>query len=589
MNPGQPSNRGQATMPVDLIYQFCNMSYMKVLSVATLAFYICLPLLAQELLTGIATHDIHIQPVIVDGRQKLLHHSSSLSLGSFPQSVTFGFGQGTNSGQAPIRIHYRLEGYENNWNAGGAWMYFAIRFYNDLGDQISQTIYKVAGDSAGWNGSLKDSPLSHRRETLIVPPLASRAWVVISSAGPPDAVGIYVVADLVVSKSAAKVPPVLLIQSPFDHQPDDGSNNLVSSGWTRDGTIPSMARIIKFGQDPEQKAFAIVDDSLTSHAEWHTIRESAPVVSPGDQLVIEWNEMYSIGIGGLHGAEYHNLPAGTYHFHIIGINVMGIPTGADDSLTVIVPQHFWKTSWFWSGLLITMIILVGGSWRYVALQRVRRELLHLRNQQALERERLRIAHDIHDDLGARVTQIALLSAMSQNDLSFPEMARNNFEQISQMSRELVFALYQTVWAVNPENDNLDALGNYICQMVNQLCERAPFRCRFHLPDLPREIEISSQIRHNISLVVKESVHNVIKHAKASEVKINVEFTGHLLTISVQDDGCGFQPPNNIAGNGLENMKRRMVDIGGSFSVESNPGHGTKIRLSLAVAPAEKNP
>ena len=188
-----------------------------------------------------------------------------------------------------------------------------------------------------------------------------------------------------------------------------------------------------------------------------------------------------------------------------------------------------------------------------------------------------------------MTQIALLSAMSQDNLDFPEMARNNFEQISQMSRELVCALYQTVWAVNPENDNLDALGNYICQMVNQLCERVRFRCRFHLPDLPREIEISSQIRHNISMVVKEAVHNVIKHAKASEVKINVEFTGHLLTISVQDDGCGFQPPGNIAGNGLQNMKQRMADIGGSCSIESNLGHGTKIRLSLAVTSAEKNP
>ncbi len=562
---------------------------MKVLSIATLAFYICLPLLAQDLVAGRSTNDIQIQSVIVDGSQKQLHHVKSVSLGSFPQSISFGFGQGTNSGQAPSRIHYRLEGYENNWNEGGAWMYFAVRFYNESGDQISQTIYKVAGDSAGWNGSLKNSPLSHRRETLIVPPLASRAWVVISSAGPPDAVGIYVVADLVVSKSAAKVPPVLLIQSPFDDQLDDGSNNLISSGWTRDGTSPSMAQIIKFGQYPEQKAFAIVDDSLTSHAEWHTLRESAPVVSPGEQLVIEWNEMYSIGIGGLQGALYQNLPTGTYHFHVLALNALGIPTGAEDSLTVVVPQPFWRTSWFWSGLLITTIILVGGSWRYVALQRVGREMLYLRNQQALERERLRIAHDIHDDLGARVTQIALLSAMSQDNLDFPEMARNNFEQISQMSRELVCALYQTVWAVNPENDNLDALGNYICQMVNQLCERVRFRCRFHLPDLPREIEISSQIRHNISMVVKEAVHNVIKHAKASEVKINVEFTGHLLTISVQDDGCGFQPPGNITGNGLENMKRRMADIGGSCFIESNPGQGTKIRLSLAVTSAEKNP
>jgi len=99
----------------------------------------------------------------------------------------------------------------------------------------------------------------------------------------------------------------------------------------------------------------------------------------------------------------------------------------------------------------------------------------------LEQERLRIAHDIHDDLGARVTQISLLSAMSQENTSFPEKARADFDKVSKMSRELVSALYETVWAVNPENDNLEALGNYVCQMVNNCANRQPsaavFMCR----------------------------------------------------------------------------------------------------------------
>jgi signal transduction histidine kinase len=562
---------------------------MKALSVAILAFYICPALPAQNSFAAEPANAIQIQTLIVDGKQKSLPRSKSLSLGSSPQNISFSFGPETNSGQAPFRIRYRLEGRENNWNEGGAWMYLAIRFYNDSGDQISQSMFKVVGDSAGWNGSLKKPTLAHRRETVIVPQQASRVWVVISSAGPPDVVGIYVVANLVVSKSSSKLSPDILIQSPFDnHRLNDASNYPTLSDWARDGNIPSMAKIIKFGQDPEQTAFAIVDDNLTSHAEWHTAKESAPMVTPGEQLVVEWNEMYSMGIGGIHQAAYHDLPTGTYHFHVVGLNAMGIPSGAEDALTILVPQIFWKTSWFRVGLLFAFFIVVGGSWRYVALQRMRREMLHLKNQQALERERLRIAHDIHDDLGARVTQISLLSAMSQGNSNFPEMARTNFEQISQMSRELVSALYQTVWAVNPENDNLDALGNYICQMVNQLCDRVPFRCRFHVEDMPREIQVSSQIRHNISMAVKEAVHNVIKHAKASEVKINVEYTGNLLTVSVQDDGCGFQPADNVAGNGLGIMKRRLADIGGSCSFESCPGRGTAVRMCLTIPSTDKN-
>jgi signal transduction histidine kinase len=559
---------------------------MKALHPAILALCICILPQAQDLFAGVATNDVQINSLTVDGKQKPLNHGKSVSLGSSPQEIAFGFEPGTN---APFRIRYRLEGYENNWNVGGHWMYLAIRFYNESEDQISQSMFKVAGDSAGWNGSFKNPTLAHRRETVVVPPQASRVWIVISSAGPPDAVGIYVVANLVLSKSSVKSAPSVLIQFPLDHQFNDASNNLTPAGWTRDGNTPSMAKIITFGQEPEQRAFAILDDSLTSHTEWHTAKESAPMGTPGEQLVVEWNEMYSVGIGGLHQAAYQNIPPGTYHFHVVGLNDMGIPSGAEDVLTMRVPQIFWKTTWFWSGLLIASFTVVAGSWRYVALQRMRREMLRLKNQQALERERLRIAHDIHDDLGARVTQISLLSAMSQGESNFSDKARANFKQISQMSRELVVALYQTVWAVNPENDNMDALGNYICQMVNQLCDRVQFRCRFQMGDLPREVQVSSQIRHNVSMAVKEAVHNVIKHAKASEVKITVEYTGQLLTVSIQDDGCGFQPSDTIAGNGLGNMKRRLADIGGSCSIESCPGRGTTVRLCLTIPPTDKNP
>jgi signal transduction histidine kinase len=555
---------------------------MKNLRHALLAFSIGVMSLAQDLFAAEANDDVlQINSLTVDGRKKPLPHGKTVSLGPSPAEISFGFGPGSNS-KPPFRIRYRLEGYENNWNVGGAWMYLAIRFYDESGDQISQTMFRVAGDSAGWNGSLKNSTLAHRREAVVVPPQASRVWIVISSAGPPDAVGIYVVANLVLSKSSAKSAPVPLIQSPFDHQFNDASNNPALFGWARDGNTPSMAKIVKFGQEPEQRAFALVDDSLTSHAEWHTAKESAPVVAPGEQVVVEWNEMYSIGIGDIDHVSYQNLPNGTYHFHVIGLDAMGIPTGAADSLTIIVPENFWRTSWFWSGLLIVFSIIVAASWRYLAVQKMHREMLHLKNQQALERERLRIAHDIHDDLGARVTQISLLSAMSQSDSNFSERARTNFEQISQMSRELVSALYQTVWAVNPENDNLDALGNYICQMVNQLCDRVQFRCRLHVADLPREVQVSSQIRHNVSMAVKEAVHNVIKHAKASEVKVAVEYTNQMLTVSVQDDGCGFQPSDHIAGNGLGNMKRRLADIGGSCSVESCPGRGTTVQICLNI-------
>jgi signal transduction histidine kinase len=463
-----------------------------------------------------------------------------------------------------------------------------IRFDNQAGDQVSQKIFNVHGDSAGWTGSLENSPLSHRRETLVVPPQASRAWVVISSAGPPDSVGIYVVANLVVSKSSSNQTSTVLLQSPFDLPSSTDDTNEIPVGWTKDGIHPSMAKIIRFGQEPALKAFAILDEDPISHAEWRTVKEYAPVVNPGDHLVVEWNEMYSIGVGDFRTADYSSLPHGTFQFQLTEVDAFGMPTGAETSLTLLVPPPFWRTTWFWSGIVIIVTALTAGGLRYAGWQKMQHEMLRLKAQQALERERLRIAHDIHDDLGARVTQISLVSAMSQENTSFPEKARADFDRISRMSRELVAALYETVWAVNPENDNLDALGNYICQMVNQLCEQSHFRCRFDMVDLPREIQVSSQIRHNIIMAVKEAVHNVIKHAKASEVTIRMTFNGNQITVLVQDDGRGFNAAASQSGHGLANMRRRLEDIGGHWSVESKPGRGTTIAMALELPAPQKN-
>jgi signal transduction histidine kinase len=124
-------------------------------------------------------------------------------------------------------------------------------------------------------------------------------------------------------------------------------------------------------------------------------------------------------------------------------------------------------------------------------------------------------------------------------------------------------------------------------MVNQVCERTGIRCRFHMVDLPREIEVSSQIRHNISMAVKEAVHNVIRHAEATEVTVAMLFDGGLLTITILDNGCGFQPAGTFSGNGLPNMRRRLSDIGGSCVMESRPGAGTTIRISLSLRPSAK--
>ncbi|HEY4414664.1 MAG TPA: sensor histidine kinase [Verrucomicrobiae bacterium] len=531
---------------------------------------------------------LEIKSVEVSGRQVPFRPNGEVNLGPFPGDIAFHFEAHTNSGRLPIRLRYKLEGYENSWHEGVGEMYFGVRFYNDAGDQVSQDTFKIRGESAGWNGSLRTSPLTHRRETLLVPPLASRLMLVISSAGPPQTEGVYIMANVMVTKSAGSQPPIVLMQSPFEGRSQDEWTNQIPGGWMRDGNHASMAKIVNIGKDMATSAFAILDDDPFSHAEWHSTLDSAAAVKPGEDLVVEWNEMYSMGVGEAQAANYDSLPVGNYVFRVEEADMLGQPTGAAALLGVLVPPPFWRMPWFWGAFLIGITAVVLGGWRYVAWHRLNLEMLELKGQRALERERLRISHDIHDDLGARVTQISLLSAMSVENPAFPEKARADFDRISRMCRELVSALYETVWAVNPENDNLDALGNYLCQMVNQLCEPSQCRCRFHMSDLPREIQVSSQTRHNISMAVKEAVHNVIKHAQASELVMRVDLHGNRLSILVQDDGVGFEAAGKYDGNGLHNMKRRLEDIGGTCFIERLPGKGTAVHFQLVIAPRPKD-
>ena len=533
------------------------------------------------------TNAVEIQSIVVGGKDLVFKDRDSVNLGSLPENIIIHYGSGADAVQPPLRMRYTIENLENTWHEGGAEMGLNVRFYNAAGDQVSQNLYPVHNDSTGWTGSLKTSGITHRRETMVVPPQANRLLIVISSAGPPDTVGIYVVANLVVSKLNGSQESVVLLQSPFDNDHGDHVSDDPPPGWMHDGTRPSMARVVKFGQEPQTKAFAILDEDPTCHGEWHNMLDSAPIVKPGDSVVVEWNEMYSMGSGIARTATYDKLPAGRYRFRVSGLDAMGVPTGMEASIGIFVPAPFWKTPWFWGMAVIAGTVLVLGISRYFVWQRMQREMVQLKQQRALEQERLRIAHDIHDDLGARVTQISLLSAVAHENTAFPDKARADFDKISKMSRELVAALYETVWAVNPENDNLEAQGNYLCQMVNQLCERTPIRSRFNVLGLPHEVQVSSQTRHNINMAVKEAVHNIIKHSGATEISVRMVYEQGVLTITVEDNGNGSQPDSSKpGGHGIHNMKQRLANVGGTCYIESIPGKGTTVRMQLAIRPMD---
>ncbi|HEX3800092.1 MAG TPA: sensor histidine kinase [Verrucomicrobiae bacterium] len=524
---------------------------------------------------------VEVNGVEVNGKSLQWQRGSSINLGASPLAIQFRFGLASGTNDPRLRLNYKLAGYDSTWQMGGGYMFATVRFCNDAGDLVEQMQFKVRGESAGWNGGLESSPLTHRRETLTVPAGASNFQVVFTSAGPPSTLGIYVIDHLVVSKISSGKPKILL-RSPFDEDADEEGINQATNAWLTDGTRPSMAKVVEIGSAPKTKAMAIIDEDPFGHAEWHNAKESAPRVMPNDNMVMEWNEMYSIGESRDHSSVYPTLPAGKFVFQVEEVTILGKPTGRKTELAVRVPRPFWESPWFWGAMAMMVVVVVALSVRYYTSRRMQRAMFLLEQQRALEEERMRIARDIHDDLGARVTQISMMSGMAQKDTTLSEKARAEFDQIYLVSRDLVSALYETVWAVDPENDNVNAMGDYLRQTINEMCTQAQLRCRIHVSPLPLEINVSSRIRHNFSMAAREAVHNIIKHARATLVTARITFADKLFDVSIQDDGCGFDQAGVPAGHGLKNMKRRLEGLGGNCAIESSPGQGTTIHFKLVI-------
>jgi signal transduction histidine kinase len=556
------------------------------LSVGCLVGGLCCCLAADAVHSAKTNQVLEIRSLSVNGQAVALPANQKLRLAPAPRNIAFGFGAATNTDRAPLRIRYKLDGFDENWREVAGEMSVLVRFIDANLDPVKEMTFRAQGETDGWNGVLETSAFVHRQETVIVPPGARGVWVAFTSAGPPNTVGIYAITNLVVTRfPSSDEPAVTLLRWGASSKGELVGTEWIPADWMRNGLRVSMARIAQFGTDQKVKALTLLDNDPNAHAEWTTRKESAPAVSAGDRLVLVWDEAYSIGLAGFAEVNYPELPAGFYRFRINELALMGgSPGEAEASLAFEVPLSFWRTPYSWGLVLLLFVSGAVGTHRYVVWQQMRRKLALLESQRALEHERVRIAQDIHDDLGARVTQISLVSGLAQGDHSLSEKARGDFNAISGMARELVSALYETVWAVNPENDNLDALGNYVCQMVDNLCDKAQLRRRLRVAELPRDVQVSSDIRHNLIMAVKEAVHNVIKHAKASELSVYVDWEGTTLAIRLQDDGCGFDPANSAAGNGLANMRRRLKQLGGTCSIESERGRGTTASFRVNLKP-----
>ena len=237
--------------------------------------------------------------------------------------------------------------------------------------------------------------------------------------------------------------------------------------------------------------------------------------------------------------------------------------------------------------MVAVAALVAGV-RYSAWRNLQSRLELLERQRAIERERARIARDLHDDLGASLTQIALLSELAKADLGQPELARTHLNQIFTTAGALARLLNEIVWAVNPANDTLEQFTSHLCRFAQDYLSLAGLRCRLAFPEFVPHYPMPSPERHNLFLATKEALHNIVKHAQAGQVWLRLKLDADVLTLLIEDDGKGCDAeiatvtPLEVVGNGMSNMQKRMEQLGGRFAQERRSGGGTMVRLVLPL-------
>jgi len=251
---------------------------------------------------------------------------------------------------------------------------------------------------------------------------------------------------------------------------------------------------------------------------------------------------------------------------------------------VVVPRFqplvvpFWQTGWF--HLLLSAVFILFFLACIVLFFQV---AFHKKEQRLLNQERARIARDIHDDFGTRLTRLVLESEVAQNELPEQARARHQFSRISDGLREALGAMDEVLWAVNPQRDTVRDFVTYICEYAQEYLQPAGIQCLLEVePDMP-SLDFDLPLRRSLLLAVKEAITNAAKHSDATKLLLKIQRQDSGLNVIVEDDGKGFDPAKSSGKrNGIGNMIQRMNEVGGRCAVASEPGKGCRVEFSIPL-------
>ena len=285
-------------------------------------------------------------------------------------------------------------------------------------------------------------------------------------------------------------------------------------------------------------------------------------------------------------AHFNFVAPGTHHFQVQACSLNEQWTRPGAEITFVVRPFWWQTAWFktFSGLLCVGLIIGGVRW--TERRRHLKRLERLRREQAMEQERIRIARDLHDELGSSLTYISMaITDLGQAQNASAGALTAKAEKISAFAVGTARTLDEIIWAINPRNDSLRSLLEYLTQYTREIFENTSIRCRFQIPENLSEAQLPPDLRHNLFLVVKEALNNALKYSQATEISLQARQDREQFEICLKDNGKGFNlaelPPTQQT-KGLQNMRHRMESLGGRFTLETGPGQGTTLKLTMRL-------
>lgn len=288
-------------------------------------------------------------------------------------------------------------------------------------------------------------------------------------------------------------------------------------------------------------------------------------------------------VGTRRQAYFTHLPHGKYTFKVVALTPDGRESKNAAEITFIIHPYFWQTLWFQLLSSLAMLLLVTFYLLSYFKRKYKRKVAIIEAEAALERERMRISKDMHDELGASLTKISLMSDLAKRDVTDPLQLKNDLDAISETSRTVASTMDEIVWAVNPKNDTLEKTIFYFVQYIEEFLSSTPIEFVIAIPDVIPEYLLHAELRHNLYLVIKEAVNNIVKHSAADTVTLRAAINNSEFNLSLEDNGKGIEFSSvDQFSNGLKNMTKRIEDINGKLEIVNSTPTGTKITITVPL-------